>query len=337
MSLKKKTKKTILQLGHNSGIISALANFSSENFLTVLNYHRVDYPENRSWLDPSLISATPEDFEAQMQLLAKRYSPVSIKAVLDALSERKKLPKKAVLVTVDDGYRDFDDYIFPIASRYGIKPLLFVPTAYPNGGEFWWDKLYWAVKNWEGDKLETPYGVFSIATTTEREVALKLLRIAIKKGDFKESMSLVDSLYNESKPQVKKDTTDILSWDELRVLSNNGADIAAHTHNHPLLTKIPFEEACAEIHQSLEVIRKELAQDLPVFAFPDGQPEFFSTKLIEFLKKEKVQFAVTTVDRNAKLQESNKLFFPRVGVYKSLRLPAFSYRLTPFYKTLGSS
>ncbi|MBT3321161.1 MAG: polysaccharide deacetylase family protein [Anaerolineae bacterium] len=334
MNFKKKIKKTIFQLGYKSGLFSALANLGGENFLTVLNYHRVDYPENRPWLDPSLISAIPEDFEAQMRFLSQDYSPVSIKDVLGAISGKKVLPKKAVLVTVDDGYRDFDENIFPIATKYGIKPLLFVPTSYPNGGEFWWDKLYWAVRSWEGDSLDTPYGLFSLATDADREIALKLLRIAIKSGDFKEGMRLVDSLDKESKPKVKSDASDILSWDELRALSDKGADIAAHTHNHPLLTKIPFEEACAEINQSLDVIRKELSQDLPVFAFPDGQPDFFSEKLVEFLKEEGVQFAVTTVDENAALKENNKLFFPRVGVYRSLRLPAFSYRLSPFYKKL---
>ncbi len=331
MAFKKEFKKTTLQIMHKSGLTRLLAGTGTNNFLTVLNYHRVDYPENRPWLDPSLISATPEQFEAQMRLLRQKYSPIGIEALLDTLINEKTLPRRAVLITVDDGYRDFQETIFPITSKYGIQPILFVPTAYPAGKEFWWDKLYWAVENQDKDEIETPYEKFNLATPAQREKTLRELRTKIKRGDFRKGMSLVDALYATSKPKVKSDTADTLEWDELRALARKGVIIAAHTHHHPLLTRIPFEEACDEIHQSLEIIKKEIAETSPIFAFPDGQPAFFSPELISFLKKEKIIFAVTTVDENASLTLENALFFPRIGVYRKLSLAAFEYRLTPFY------
>lgn len=309
--------------------------FWQKNFLTVLNYHRVDHAENRPWLDPSLISATPEQFDEQMSLLRKDYSPVNTEDVLVALSGQRTLPKRAVLVTVDDGYRDFAEFIFPVCAKYDIQPLLFVPTAYPAKGGFWWDKLYWAVHNWEANELETPYGYFSLSTSDDREVALQKLRMAIKANDFKEGMAFIGQIYNGSKPKSTSDAADVLDWDELRTLSQNGAAIAAHTHSHPLLTRIPFSEACAEIHQSQEIIHKEIGKALPVFAFPDGQPAFFSPALSDFLKGEKIEFGVTTVDRNAVLSAENARHFPRVGVYQKLSIEAFAYRLTPFYKAFG--
>ena len=331
MAFKKEFKKATLKIIYKSGLMRSLAGFDKKNFLTVLNYHRVDYPENRPWLDPSLISATPEQFEAQMQLLRREYSPVGLNDILDSLANKKVLPRRAVLVTVDDGYRDFQENIFPITSKYDIQPVLFVPTAYPAGKEFWWDKLYWAIENQDKNEIETPYGKFALATPAEREKTLKELRTKIKGGDFREGMSLVDALYAASKPKVKSDTADTLNWDELRALVRKGAIVAAHTHHHPLLTRIPFEEACVEIHQSQEVIRREIGEMPPIFAFPDGQPAFFSPELVAFLKKEKIKFAVTTIDKNAPLTPKNALFFPRVGVFKKLSLAAFAFRLTPLY------
>ena len=332
MSLKKKIKNTALQIIAKSGFARVLAGFGGDNFLTVLNYHRVDYPENRPWLDPSLISVTPEQFDEQMYLISKDYCPVSIDDILSVIDGQKALPKRAVLVTVDDGYRDFKEYIFPIAARYGIQPLLFVPTAYPGSGVFWWDKLYWAVQNWDANMLETPYGKFDLSTSSKREIALKLLRAKIKAGDFKEGMELVDTLYNGNKPEAKGDVADTLNWDELRELAREGVCVAAHTHSHPLLTRIPFDEACAEIKKSQEMIRKEMGNAFPVFAFPDGQPDFFSPELIEFLEAEEIKFAVTTIDQNMQLRKENALFFPRVGVFRKLSLAAFAYRLTPLYQ-----
>ena len=335
MVSKKNIVKAVSRVAYQSKFFRTLGNVGRRNFLTVLNYHRIDHAENRPWLDPSLISASPEQFDEQMALLRKDYSPVNTEDVLAALSGQRALPKRAVLVTVDDGYRDFAEYISPISMKYDIEPLLFVPTAYPAKGGFWWDKLYWAVQNWGTDELETPYGSFSLATSDDRNLVLRRLRAAIKAGDFKAGMAFIEQIYSGSKPKSMSDAVDVLDWDELRALSQNGAAIAAHTHNHPLLTRIPFDEACAEIHQSQEVIRKEIGKALPVFAFPDGQPAFFSPELVKFLKKEGIELGVTTVDRNAVLSEANALYFPRVGVYQKLSIEAFAYRLTPFYKAFG--
>ena len=77
-----------------------------------------------------------------MRLIANKYHPVTAEEVLEAASGNRKLPPYAVLVTVDDGYRDFKNHIWRIAKPYGIRPVLFVPTAFIGSGVFWWDQLY---------------------------------------------------------------------------------------------------------------------------------------------------------------------------------------------------
>lgn len=333
-------KKLITTFLFKSGVARVLAGRGGTNYLTVLYYHRVDLPEHRPWLDPSIISALPDEFERQMSLLRSFYSPVSVDDVLAAFTGEKKLPKRAVLVTVDDGYRDFAETILPIASRYEIAPLLFVPTAYVEGGVFWWDKMYQIVHYWEADFLETPYGRFDLSTAEKKVAALDELRAAIKGSEnFRTAMTLLDEWHEKVRDRVDVERAkqtevafDTLSWDELRLLARQGAHIAAHTHTHPLLTRIPFDEACAEIVTSQNMIREKLGHALPVFAFPDGQRSFFSPELVSFLEDEGFAFAVTTVEGGAKLSDANALFFPRVGVYSRLSLAAFAYRLTPTYK-----
>lgn len=338
--MKKTLKKLIGNLLLKSGIARALAWYGGTNYITVLYYHRVDTPEHRPWLDPSIISCSPENFEQQMRLLRESYVPVSVRDVLAALNGGKVLPRRAVLVTVDDGYRDFAEYILPIASGYDIQPLLFVPTAYVGEGIFWWDKMHQIVHYWEGDFLETPYGRFDLSTPKKREEALKVFRTKIKGAeDFEAAMALLDELHTTVKGRVDADridqaegASDTLHWDELLKLTEQGADVAAHTHTHPLLTRIPFEEACVEIAMSQKLIRENLGQALPLFAFPDGQRDFFSPELVSFLQREGFEFAVTTIEGGAKLTKENALFFPRVGVYRKLSLASFAYKMTSLYK-----
>ncbi len=119
--------------------------------LRVLAYHRVAVPQDTPELDPGIVSATPEVFRKQMLHLRKWYRPVSLPEVAKAFLEGGPLPRRAVLVTVDDAYRDFGEVSWPILRELGIPVTLFVPTAYPGDSsrQFWWDRL-------QGARARTP-------------------------------------------------------------------------------------------------------------------------------------------------------------------------------------
>jgi peptidoglycan/xylan/chitin deacetylase (PgdA/CDA1 family) len=331
-------KDRAFQLAEHLGMLNLLHRLDDGQRLYVLNYHRVDDPAHRPWLDPSLISASPVQLEAQFRLLAEKYTPVSAEEVLAALEGVRRLPKRAVLVSVDDGYRDFKETIFPAAQRYGIRPVLFVPTAYVGEGMFWWDRLYAAVMGWPGDQISGLGQVsdLPLRTAAERQCALNILRGRLKQLPFVDALHFVDELSAGSRlKRPEQAEPDTLDWDELRALSQAGATIAAHTHTHPLLSRIPFEQACAEIRTSQALIQQEISpartRALPVFAIPDGKPEFFTPALLEFLRAEGYRFVVTTIEGSARLTSSLALRYPRLGVWPRLTLAAFHYHLTPAY------
>jgi peptidoglycan/xylan/chitin deacetylase (PgdA/CDA1 family) len=97
--------------------------------LRVLMFHRIADPGDRSLLNPGLVSATPVVFERIMDWLARRYSVVSLAEAVDGVAGRRALPRRAVLLTFDDAYRDFAGTAWPILMRYGLPATLFVPTA----------------------------------------------------------------------------------------------------------------------------------------------------------------------------------------------------------------
>jgi hypothetical protein len=124
-------KQGAYSLAEKSGGSRLLQSLGRDNGrqVYVLAYHRVDLPEHRPWLNPELISAVPAQFMQQMALLQRDYQPVAVAEVIEAAAGGKKLPRHAVLVTVDDGYQDFAETILPICSKFKIRPLLFVPTG----------------------------------------------------------------------------------------------------------------------------------------------------------------------------------------------------------------
>ncbi len=334
-------KQAMYSLAENSGaahMLQTLGVFTGEQ-VYVLAYHRVDLPEHRPWLNPELINASPAQFNAQMALLARNYHPVGIQDVLNAANGGKKLPRHAVLVTVDDGYQDFQETILPVCRQFGIRPLLFAPTAYVGRGTFWWDMLYQLVY-FSGWQHIAPAGgePLSITTPAEKQSALERLSHAIKQSALEMDHNWLNDLYREfleqPSPGFKKDARDTLDWDELRVVTRQGADVAAHTHTHPIVSRIPEEQVRQEIRQSRALIRSELGSDLPVFAYPDGLAVDITPATRRIVQEEGIQLAFTMIARQADLNHDPHEYLPRLGTWSKLNLGHFHLRLTPLFSRI---
>lgn len=62
----------------------------------------------------------------------------------------------------------------------------------------------------------------------------------------------------------------LLSWQEVKELSNNGIEFGGHTRTHPELTKLPLDAAKAEIEGSKAAIEDALGRKASTFAYPFG-------------------------------------------------------------------
>jgi peptidoglycan/xylan/chitin deacetylase (PgdA/CDA1 family) len=95
--------------------------------LRVLMYHKVnDVPGNPVTVPPGL-------FDDQMSALRELgYQPVSLDDVVAHYrgDPPRPLPRGAVLITFDDGYRDNLDNAVPILQRHGYPAVIFVPIGY---------------------------------------------------------------------------------------------------------------------------------------------------------------------------------------------------------------
>lgn len=321
-----------------AGMLQSLGGFTGEQ-VYVLAYHRVDLPEHRPWLNPELINASPAQFRAQMELVARNYHPVGIEDVLNAAEGGKKLPRNAVVVTVDDGYLDFQETILPVCRQHGIRPLLFTPTAYVGEGTFWWDMLYQMVyfSGWPQISAQGT-GPLRILTAEEKQSALNHLSHLIKQSALEKDHNWLDTLYREFLDQARhgfvKDRCDTLDWDELREASRNGADIAAHTHTHPIVSRISDEQVRQEIRQCRSLLRSELNSDLPVFAYPDGLAADITPDNRRIVREEGFQLAFTMISRRAELDHDPHDYLPRLGTWSKLSLGHFHLRLTPLFSRI---
>lgn len=94
------------------------------NSVPVLMYHHV-LPESGG------ITSSVEEFDGHMKLIAdKGYKTVTMDEFYMFKKGLLKLPKKSVLLTFDDGWRDNYFYAYPILKKYKLKAAIFAVTEW---------------------------------------------------------------------------------------------------------------------------------------------------------------------------------------------------------------
>jgi peptidoglycan/xylan/chitin deacetylase (PgdA/CDA1 family) len=291
---------------------------SRRPLLPVLMYHRIAEAADEPLLDPSLISASPGEFERQMTYLAAARRVLSLEELLAVRRGRMELPRGAVLVTFDDGYRDFAEHAWPVLERLGVPVTLFVPTALPDtpGAAFWWDHLHAALARSPRQSVASPVGRLPLRDAGQRDHAHRVLCDWLKRASHGDAMAAFDGLATElGVPGVP---SPVLGWRELRELAEAGVALAPHTRTHPLLDRLPIEAAREEVLGSITDLRREVGTAPPVFAFPAGG---HTDELASWLPEAGVEVAFTTKRGSNDLRAPDWLRLRRINVGRRSPLP----------------
>ncbi len=303
--------------------------------LRVLTYHRVAEPGAAPHLHPGLISATPTGFEEQVRFLAAHYAVVSMEEALEAWTTQRQLPRRSVLLTFDDGYRDFVDVAWPVLKRYRLPVTLFVATAYPDEPQkgFWWDRLHQAfVSTTRAELFDVSVGRLSLVSPQARRASLRRAEDHVKTLTHSAAIAFVDQVCHElGGPQSQQ--ASVLDWEQLRALSHEGVVLGAHTRTHPLLTQLPPPEAAEEICRSQDDLRREIGRVLPIFCYPDGA---YSDAVVEIVREAGFTLAFTTRDGQNKLDSTDPMQLRRTNITPRTSLPLFRLRLQRWVSYLDS-
>ncbi len=106
--------------------------------IPILCYHKFGSDEISSMTTP------PHVFEQQMKYLKENgYRVISSRQLVDFLEYRRQIPKKSVLITMDDGYKSVYEVAWPILKKYDFTATLFIYTDYVGISKkaISWDEL----------------------------------------------------------------------------------------------------------------------------------------------------------------------------------------------------
>ncbi len=228
-------------------------------------------------------------FENEIRYLQRYYKIVSLNELVNTLSLGKNFKQPTIAITVDDGFKDNYQLLFPLLKRYNIPVTIFVTTG-PTGTA----KRLW-VNRLEEIILETSKTSFSAGwfyagkIFTLNNIVKKREFYQLLLGKLKDIETCKRDQYLEyiekilGRPRLKDRI--MLNWDEIKEMQKKGVTFGAHTVTHPILTNLPLDDAKKEIVNSKKKIEKELGITINHFAYPNGRPQDFNDELREFCKQ----------------------------------------------------
>ena len=260
------------------------------NALSVLIYHRVltETDDFRKGLP------TVAEFEWQMALISKFFTPLSMSEALELMAANS-LPERAVCITFDDGYADNESLALPVLVKHKIPATVFVTSGVLNGGIMWNDVVIELIKNWTKPRLdlrETGLPEFSLNSVEERRAAVNTTITTMKHWPYLRRQETVEYLKKlaDSLPENL-----MLTDAQLQHLHANGVEIGGHTLNHPLLTRMDDSEVEFEISENKRMLEQVLGSKLRYFAYPNGVPEKdYDARHINMVKNCGYEAAVST-------------------------------------------
>jgi len=109
---------------------------SNQIELPIIMYHSFLKDENTH----GKFVISPAQFEEDIKyILEKGYEPILVNELIDFVANKKDLPKKPIMLTIDDGYYNNYLYAFPILKKYNAKavisPIVKYSELYSNHDE----------------------------------------------------------------------------------------------------------------------------------------------------------------------------------------------------------
>jgi peptidoglycan/xylan/chitin deacetylase (PgdA/CDA1 family)/SAM-dependent methyltransferase len=174
----------------------------------ILMYHSIA-DDGPAELAPYRVA--PAAFRQQLRYLRRHgYHSITLQEWVDGIAAKRPVPGRPVIITFDDGYRDFIQNAWPLLSRADFSATVFVVTEKVG-----------RLADWDG--LAKPL--------------------------------------------------ELMSWEELRTVSDAGIAIGSHTASHKDLASLSPDRVRVEGERARAMLHEHLGTEVSMIAFPWGKSE----------------------------------------------------------------
>lgn len=154
----------------------------------ILLYHYIEYVQDKKDTIRISLNITPFIFESQLKTLVDNgYTFITAYQLADMLDGLIPVPQKPVLLTFDDGYRDFYTDAFPLLKKYNAKATAYIVPGFLNMPNYMYtSQLKEIVQN----------GLVEIGAHTVHHAYLKGIRLQDVISEVVKSKTMLENMFH---------------------------------------------------------------------------------------------------------------------------------------------
>ena len=211
-------------------------------------------------------------FERHVELIARRFNPIGMDDIALFLKGEKSLPRRAVAITFDDGYKDNVRFAVPILNRFGIAGTFYLLVDSVDRAKApWYCLLRHAFLTTRKPTWRDPTTniIHDLTDAQRRHVAFSSAAATCASCTTGVRDEWITNALRFLEPDSFPNEGDLMmNWDDARALVKSGHTVGSHTMTHPNIAHIPAVDARRKLSDSKAKLEYELGTQIKHFAYP---------------------------------------------------------------------
>jgi peptidoglycan/xylan/chitin deacetylase (PgdA/CDA1 family) len=216
----------------------------------------------------------------------------------------KQTPNNSIVLTVDDGYRDFYEVAYPVLKKHGVPATLYVTSGFVNEELWLWpDQITWLLnsvseinKTIELGEINTKnIELTTVNDSNRRQIWSQVIAYLLSVDDKKKHEWIAHFAEQLGKPLPERAPSEYAacSWQQLTEMQQNGIEIGGHTHTHPSLGQVSDEQLRAELDVCMQFLDEKLGKQHRDFCYPNGHPSDYNDNVKKITQEVGFKSSVT--------------------------------------------
>jgi len=280
-------------------------------------------------------------FEKHIRYLTKHYVIISLEQYIESRHGIPALPRNALVITFDDGFKDNFEIAFPLLVQYRCMATFFLIGCTLQPREMiWLHRLYNAIDSIQDKIMEIHIGGFQkkyFITPKGKRDMMQDVRSHLKGMSKAQRAGFLDEF--EKHIAYKSDSENFyLTGSEVNIMMNKGMSFGVHSMEHPVMAQLDDADAEYEISMGKNILEKITGAGKIPFAFPFGGRGTWSSSSLDLLKKHQLSCGLTTIEgMNGPGTDIYALKRIEIGEYTLYELALHITGIIGFFKGMGRS
>jgi peptidoglycan/xylan/chitin deacetylase (PgdA/CDA1 family) len=267
-----------------------------------------------------------EDFEAQVRFLKRKFEIVPMSRVLECLRKKRPVPRKWIVLTFDDGYKDNAGPALSVLRKNQAPASFYAVTDVVKGGKtFFYDDIQDILDRVPEKEVAVVLNghpkKFVLSGKNRKDDAALRMVLAVRQRHERERAAFVEHLRAACRMPRRSEGAEApslyMTESDVRALDAAGMEVGSHTHSHANLAAVPPEDFQTEIFESKRDLETCLGKPVLGFAYPFGKRRNFNDRVKKAVGEAGYGYAVTT-EFGRVTQDSDLYALPRIAAPASL-------------------